>query len=207
MPRHARSTARERQALTALAGGLASPPAPPKDLLAATIADWEAFWASEQARLVKPAHVPTLLRLFRIRDQAERFRRAGMRKPLVVGSTGQLVLNPLLKEASDLASKLLPLERDFGLTPKAWVDLGGALGDATRSLADLTAELQGDVEDAGDDDAGDDPRLLALDGGAGRVQAAAVGEPDAAIPGRPAVANRRPARCSSGRAAARPRRR
>lgn len=125
-----------------------------------TRTDWAEFWGSEQARLVKAAHVPALTRLFRLRDQAERFRRAGMKQPLVLGSTGQMVLNPLLKEASDLATKLLPLERDYGLTPKAWVDLGGALGDATRSLADLNDALSDD--DDGDDDA-PDPRLLAMD--------------------------------------------
>jgi phage terminase small subunit len=83
-----------------------------------------------------------------------------MKTPLVTGSTGQPTLNPLLKEASELAGKLLTLERDYGLTPKSWVDLGGALGDATRSLANINADL---ADDEPDEDF-TDPRLTAMDG-------------------------------------------
>lgn len=175
MPRHARSTAGERRALTSLTGGLATtaPPEPPRGLLKSTQGDWTTFWASDQARLVKAAHLPALVRLFQLRDERTRCYLAVRKTRLVAGSMGQPRRSPLYDVLATLDGEIHRLERDFGLTPKAWVDLGGALGDATRSLADLTADLD-DVER---EDAGEppDPRLLVVDGGAGRVPPAPVG--------------------------------
>lgn len=155
MPRHARSTARERQALTSLAGGLAAPPTAPSGLLKVTLDDWSGFWASDQSRLVKPAHLPALVRLFQLRDERVRCYRALRRERIVKGSMGQPRRSPLYDVMASLDTEIRQLERDFGLTPKSWVDLGGALGDATRSLADLNADLADGDDDEPPDDAFD----------------------------------------------------
>lgn len=164
MPRHARSTSHERKALTALSGGLTgSPPDPPTGLLVETVALWHAFWESDQARLIQRPMLPALERLHLLYDERARCYRSVRRARLVKGSKGQPRRSPLFDVISGLDAQIGRLEEQFGLTPKSWIALGGALGDATRSLADLNADL--DADDADDDAA--DPRLLVVDGRAG----------------------------------------
>lgn len=136
-------------------------PAPPSGLLAATKAEWTTFWASELAQLVEQnTDLPALERLFGYYDEHRRALKEARKERLVIGSTGQLVLNPLLKYAESLAKEIRTLEDRFGLTPKARLTLGIKFGEAARSLEDLNRSLDADDEDEAEDQ--EDPRAQAI---------------------------------------------
>lgn len=142
------------------AGGLA--PAVPDGLLDATREEWDRFWGSELAQLVeRDTDLPALERLFGLYDEHRRALREARKERLVVGSMGQMVLNPLLKYAEALAKEIRAMEDRFGLTPKARLALGIAFGDAARSLSDLNRMLEDDG-DGDEDGTAEDPRLRAV---------------------------------------------
>lgn len=112
------------------------------------------MWSSSLAATWQPeTDLPALVRLIQLVDEAERFRRAGRKSPLVEGSQGQPVVNPLLKQRDALLSEIRQLEDRFGLSPAARLKLGVVFADAHRSIEQLNAQI---VEAAADDD---DPRL------------------------------------------------
>jgi hypothetical protein len=175
-------------------------PAPDRAWLATTAADWTALWASPlAARVLLPENVRPLRRLFGLYDQRDRYAAAARRKTLVSGSTGQPMLNPLLRHLPALDAAILALEAKFGLTPHDRLRLGEAFGDAHRSLAEL-AEVNARLAaaDATSTADVDDPRLLV-------VPAAALGQ-SAAPDRRPAAAELRPTPGRLDRGAAGPRR-
>ena len=106
---------------------------------------WTAFWRSPMASLVQDESDMDALR-----DWAwcvsERDRLQGMVKktPLVKGSTGQLVTNPLSKLVSDYTRRISQYREQFGMTPLSRMRLGIAVGEAHDILSELTASLGGD---------------------------------------------------------------
>ena len=119
-----------------------APPAPPSGLLKATVARWEAYWASPVAAAAdRVTDLPALERLFRSYDEVERAGRAFRRERIVAGSTGQPTLNPLGRYIAQLTTEITGLEDRLGLTPKARLALGIQLGEARRSLNDLISEV------------------------------------------------------------------
>lgn len=132
-------------------------PPPPAKLTKAQQERWARLWASPLARLIEPSDHPALERLFGLYDMVAKAERATQGKWLGSGSTGQLVVHPLLKEASTWRKEILELERQFGIGgPLSRLKLGVEFGNAHRSLSDLNAEIEAD-----DDDAGDDLRIAA----------------------------------------------
>lgn len=169
MPRHPKpqalraNTERKDVGLVSIGARVAeAPPPPDPKLLAITRQAWEEFWASPLARLVSTTtDLMALRRLFMFYDEQERSMRAYRRQRLTRGSTGQLVVNPILKAIAP--GDLLALEDRFGMSPRSRLQLGVILGDAARSLADINAELDSDGSDEPDDDDADDPRFIAMD--------------------------------------------
>lgn len=171
------NTERRDIGLVSIPGGLADPPDPPAGLLAETVADWQAFWSSPLATAAVPAtDLPAITRLFRLRDERERMARVVRRARIVAGSEGQPRANPLYSQINSFDAEIRQIEDRFGLTPMARLRLGITLGDAARSLADLNAELDGDLDDdtaaadvlvalAGSPAAQPRPARRALDGG------------------------------------------
>ena len=141
--------------------------------LTSTGDDWKIFWASDLANLVKDTDRSAVRRLFRLRDQLMRaqrsaveLRRQAMKEPVVQGSMGQPVSNPLFRaaeaaahEALALEGRVLPLEDRFGLSPRARLNLGISeqqglsLLNRNQALANRLQEVIG----------GDDPRTVAGD--------------------------------------------
>jgi P27 family predicted phage terminase small subunit len=119
-------------------------PEPVKGWLKGTADDWQALWADPLAAAYRPTDVEALCRLFSLRDDRERFRRAVRKAPLVTGSTGQTVLNPLARQMSTLDAEIRQLEDRFGLTPAARLRLGITLADAARTRAELEKEVDVD---------------------------------------------------------------
>lgn len=130
-------------------------PRPPTGLLKASVIAWERLWGSPLARTFNPdSDLPSIERLFTLRDERARSFRAARRNRVVAGSQEQAVLSPLLGYVAKLDAEIRQLEDRFGLTPRARLQLGVTLGEAHRSLDALNAAF---MEEATDDE---DPRLV-----------------------------------------------
>lgn len=82
--------------------------------------------------------------LTQLLDERERCREAVKGKRLVEGSQGQPRLNPLLKYIGDLDAEIRQLRDRLGLTPKARLALGIAVGQVRKDLDALNRELEPD---------------------------------------------------------------
>lgn len=133
-------------------------PDAPAGLTEHVAAAWTDYWSSPLATQVTRADLMALRRLFRLYDQRERFADAGLEEALATGSTGQTVLNPLIKHLPTLDAEILALEDRFGLNPRARLTLQVALGDAAESRDKLNRALRPADEAA-------DARLVAFAAG------------------------------------------
>jgi P27 family predicted phage terminase small subunit len=102
---------------------------------------WITFWRSPLAEHVIDTDATALRRLFRMYEQRERYLEQANEETLSLGSTGQIVLHPLVKEVDALDAKILALEDRFGLSPMARLKLQVTLGDASKSLEEVNAAL------------------------------------------------------------------
>ena len=120
-------------------------PNAPADLEPAAITAWDTLWRSPLAATFLDSDRPALLRLFQLIDERSRAFRVARRRRTVDGSKGQPVLNPLLGYVASLDPEIRALEDRFGLTPRARLALGIALGEAHRSLDALNVEFLREV--------------------------------------------------------------
>lgn len=148
-----------------------SVPEPDRGWLADTADQWHELWDSELAAYIRATDMPALRRLFSWRDELVRSRRKARtyRKeaegaPLVPGSTGQMVANPLFALADKLddralsiESKIVALEDRLALSPKARLALG-LTEQKGMNLAAQNARIAAALREAVTD--APDPRAL-----------------------------------------------
>lgn len=104
---------------------------------------WEDFWNSDLASAVDTkSDQSAVYRLATLIDERERVYKQAKKERLVVGSQGQVVLNPLYSAMLKLDAEIRQLEDRIGMNPKARVSLGISIGQAKKSLSDLNAELE-----------------------------------------------------------------
>lgn len=143
---------------------------PPAGLLKRTRVAWERFWESDVAQAIQAeSDMPMVERLFRLRDDRERAHRAYRADPLIQGSQGQSVLNPMAQVVKNCDSEIRALEDRLGLNPQARLRLGIVLDDVRRRVkrqvtdglkpADLDEDAEVAVVDTRTD--GDDARTRA----------------------------------------------
>lgn len=113
--------------------------------------EWASFWITDVSQAVAESDIPALYRLFELRNTERIYHEEAKSNPLVLGSQGQDVLNPLLRQADSLRSEIRQLEDRFGLNPAARAKLGLDTSKLKRSLADLNQEAVNDFDE-------DDPR-------------------------------------------------
>ena len=107
---------------------------------------WNNFWDSDLATAIDiKSDLPVLERLASLMDERERIFKQAKKDRLVVGSQGQVVLNPLYSALLKIDAEIRNLEDRIGLNPKSRVQLGIQIGQAKKTLADLNTEL--DIED------------------------------------------------------------
>jgi len=107
---------------------------------------WEEFWTSDLSSAIDiKSDLPVIQRLASLMDERERIFKQAKKDRLVVGSQGQVVLNPLYNALLKIDAEIRNLEDRIGLNPKARVSLGIQIGQAKKSLADLNSEL--DIQD------------------------------------------------------------
>jgi len=116
------------------------PPAPPAELSPAVAAQWVELWDSPIASTIVSTDLPALERLFTLREEQATCRELSRDCPLIEGSKGQLIVNPLARQALALEPFITALEDRFALTPKARLALGVRMGqaaDAAKRHPDL----------------------------------------------------------------------
>lgn len=123
--------------LRSVTGSPIEPPEPDGRWLKVTKEAWADFWASDVAQAVRPKDLPTLHRLFELRNLYQRTYRIVNKEPLIAGSQGQPVLNPAARLMKDTMGEIRQLEREFGLTPDAGVRMVSQAAQATRSVEEL----------------------------------------------------------------------
>lgn len=135
-------------------------PAAPAGISTDLVQTWREYWESALANVgdehTKRAAVTRLWQMYDLRDKHyEAYRRA----PLVDGSQGQKVLNPLGRQLNTLETQIMQLEDRLGLNPKAQISLGISWAQGQQQLASLAQQVftQADESDDQDDI---DPREL-----------------------------------------------
>jgi len=85
--------------------------------------------------------MPALERLFSMYDERERMDIYLREEPMISGSQGQKILNPMYRQRTSVDAEIRQLEDRFGLHPKAGLTLGIVYGEAARSLEELNARI------------------------------------------------------------------
>jgi P27 family predicted phage terminase small subunit len=119
---------------------------------------WHVFWSSPFSQVVQPAQHPALERLFSMYDERERMDVYLREEPMMSGSQGQKILNPMYRQRSAVDAEIRQLEDRFGLHPKAGLQLGIVYGEAARSLEELNARIANAA--VAEASAEDDPRYV-----------------------------------------------
>jgi phage terminase small subunit len=136
------------------------PPAP-DGISPELVETWAEYWGSPLARATddytKRAAVTRLWQMYDLRDKHyEAYRTA----PLVEGSQGQLVLNPMGRQLQTLESQILQLEDRLGLNPKAQIALGISWAQGQSQLADLAERVFHPAQPKSGEPEEEDPRNL-----------------------------------------------
>lgn len=149
-------------------------PKPSSTWLKITRDGWEELWSSDLASQILPTDRPALTRLYDWRDELERTRRQmrvmtreASKEPLVEGSQGQPVRNPmfqvldvLMRSALAIEARIVALEDRLGLSPKARLGLG-VTQQKGQSLAMQNARIAEALQEAMSDT--NDPRAVSGD--------------------------------------------
>lgn len=122
-------------------------PPPPADLKVpdVSIPAWDEYWSGSMAKRIDIGDLPALHRLFRLRDEWE-YNQALLfaNDPLIEGSKGQLVENPLSRINARLAKEIRQMEDRFGMNPVSRAQFAVAMGDLARTMDDLAKGVKRD---------------------------------------------------------------
>ena len=101
-------------------------PAPPAGLGDELLDEWAVLWASKLRLVIADTSVPTLRRLWLLRQESADAHLDCVETPMVQGSQGpdQEVLNPRCRQAIEVDKEIRQLEDRFGLNPQAYGKLG-----------------------------------------------------------------------------------
>lgn len=110
------------------ASGLVEPPEAPPGLSDGIVRAWEAFWTlAPLSRRVSTADLLPLIRLFQLYEVYDRSIADFMADPYKTSDRGTLVAHPGWNIANAAMRQILPLEKQFGITPKSRAELGVSL--------------------------------------------------------------------------------
>lgn len=133
---------------------------PPEHVCEQARQAWDDFWADRPALLMTPSSRVVLVRWVDALDRYLRTTAEADRQPLVEGSQGQMVVNPLYKIAQSALTTVTDCERQLGIGGLNAANLGLAAISEKRSLQEMNARYGGDP--SGDDGSGEeeDPRII-----------------------------------------------
>jgi P27 family predicted phage terminase small subunit len=140
-------------------------PVPPETLCEEARAQWDAYWTDAASAVQTAADRGVVLRWVDAVDRYLRTLGEADKQPLVEGSTGQQVENPLYKIADRALQTLERAERQLGIGALNRAGLGIAVIAEARSLQDMNSRYGGgDVGDDRTPQAEEDPRLQVIEG-------------------------------------------
>lgn len=144
-----------RAELEVAGGGLERFPLPPRRpaWTRETVEAWEGAWEDGVSMTWTPGDRPILLRWADSIDRAARALRRADRKPVVLGSVGQVTEHPSYATAKSALAVAEKCEAQLGFGALNRNRLGLTVTAARKSLLELNAAF------AGDDDDEPDPRL------------------------------------------------
>jgi len=125
----------------AVAAPVKRPPAP-RGLGPEASKAWRDIWSAPVAGAWSPAELPVLLRWVRGFDDWTVLRAKVLADPLVAGSHGQPVLNPLASRVQALEANLHALEDRLGMSPLARFRLNIAAVRAEEGKSKLEAIME-----------------------------------------------------------------
>lgn len=126
-------------------------PAPPDGLLPESIEAWDAVWLMPQAASFEGAHRVVVRRWVKAYDAWARALPVCESNPLVTGSTGQVVANPLMHWVASREAEMEKCERQLGVGLRNAADLGISVGQAKLTAAQLNAMTRGEPNGAGNE--------------------------------------------------------
>lgn len=129
-------------------------PAPPPKLRADARRLWDAYWDDALSGVVRPSELMLVRRWIANWNRYLIIMATADASPIVEGSMGQPTTHPGYSLALKLEASIRADEQQIGWGPKNRADLGLAVTEGQRSLADLNAKYGG-VEGRVDDDRGD----------------------------------------------------
>lgn len=150
-----------QRALSVVSGGRVEKFPPPRGLSKPARAAWDAFWEDRPAALMTPAAKVVLVRWIDALDRYLRTVAEADEQPLVTGSQGQDVINPLYKVAEQALATVHACERQLGIGGLNAASLGLAAITEARSLRDMNARYS---EPEIGEDGEEDPRLKVVRG-------------------------------------------
>lgn len=154
----------QRADLTVVSGAV-SRMDPPEGLCDASVQAWTEFWDDRPALLLTPSARTVLLRWVDALDRYLRTIAEADLSPLVEGSTGQMVANPLYKIAEQALSTVEKCEKQLGIGGLNAASLGLAAISERKSLAEMNARYGGaNASSATEDQDEEDPRLRVIEG-------------------------------------------
>lgn len=123
--------------LTPVEGGRIDPP---DGLLAEVLELWEAYWTDAASTVQTPADRGVLTRWIKEYDRYLRLIAEADKRPLVAGSKGQSVANPLYALADRALGAAERCERQLGIGALHRSNLGIAVIQERRSLAEMNSK-------------------------------------------------------------------
>jgi len=132
-------------------------PRPRHTFMPAALDAWDGFWTQEVAATVTEADLMIAWSWIEAYDDSLLKRSIADQEPLVTGSMGQQVANPLYQVASSQMGIALQCAKQLGIGPRNRADLGLALYSGRKAAAEAAAAIQ----EVDDDDDADDPRRRA----------------------------------------------
>lgn len=156
-----------RADLGVLPGGKIEKPDLPEKVCEEATAQWDAYWESAAAGIQTPADRGVVLRWIDAVDRYLRTLGEADKRPIVKGSTGQPIENPLYKIAAAALATVERAEKQLGIGALNRAGLGIAVIAEQRSLQDMNSRyggVDGSVDETPTE--AEDPRFTVIDGDA-----------------------------------------
>lgn len=145
------------------AGAQVARPRRPAGLSPEAVRQWDKYWTSTAANVQTDADRGVVMRWIDALDRYLRLIGEADKKPLVLGSTAQLVANPLYAIAEKALATVERAEKQLGIGALNRSSLGIAVITEAKSLADMNARYA-EEPDGDDDEDAEDPRLTVVSG-------------------------------------------
>jgi hypothetical protein len=115
----------------------------PRGLCKPAQAAWDAYWGDVVSGVTRDSDASLVIRWAKNVDRYHRLITEADRAPMICGSTGQQVANPIYGLALKIEASIKHDEQQLGIGPLNRLKLGTVFSETARSLAELNAEAEG----------------------------------------------------------------